>query len=87
MHTDFPLRGKVALITGSGCGMGRQNAIELVSRGADLVINYLNSGESAEEVMKIISDMGRHAIAIQADVSNGLPIQTSRTTLRYSRLN
>jgi tetrahydroxynaphthalene reductase len=69
MTTLHPLAGKVALITGSGRGMGRQNAIELASRGADLVINYSSSAKSAEEVVKTITDMGRKAIAIQADIS------------------
>jgi len=67
--TTHPLAGKVALITGSGRGMGRQNAIELASRGADLVINYSSSAKSAEEVVKTINDMDRKAIAIQADIS------------------
>jgi len=49
--------------------MGRQNAIELASRGAYLVINYSSSAKSTEEGVKTITDMGRKAIAIQADIS------------------
>jgi tetrahydroxynaphthalene reductase len=63
------LTGKVALITGSGRGMGRQNALELASRGADIVINYSSSAASAEAVVASIISMGRRAIAIQADIS------------------
>jgi len=55
------LDGKVALITGSSRGMGRQNALELASRGADIVIN---SSPSAAEVVLSIKAMGRNAIAI-----------------------
>jgi tetrahydroxynaphthalene reductase len=46
--------------------MGRQNALELASRGADIVINYSSSALAAEEVVKAIEVMGRH---IKADIS------------------
>jgi len=59
----------VALITGSSRGIGRQNALELASRGADIVVNYSSSASAAEEVARTIKDMGREAIAIKADVS------------------
>jgi tetrahydroxynaphthalene reductase len=49
--------------------MGRQNALELASRGADIVINYSSSAPAAEEVVKAIEARGRHAIAIKADIS------------------
>lgn len=61
--------GKVALITGSSRGMGRQNAIELASRGASIVVNYANSASSAENVVREIESLGRKAISIKADVS------------------
>jgi tetrahydroxynaphthalene reductase len=69
------LHGKVALITGSSRGMGRQNALELASRGADIVINYSTSPSAAEAVVNSIKAMGREAIAIQADISNPSSIQ------------
>ena len=63
------LDGKVALVTGSGRGMGRQNALELAARGASLVINYAKSASAAEKVVSEIEALGAKAIAIQGDVS------------------
>jgi len=65
------LEGKVALVTGAGRGIGRGCAIELGKRGASVVVNYVNSKEAAEEVVKIIEGFsnGAKAVAIQADVS------------------
>jgi 3-oxoacyl-[acyl-carrier protein] reductase len=63
------LAGKVALITGSGRGIGRGMALELASRGASVVINYAKSAEKAQGVVKEIVKLGSKAVAIQADVS------------------
>jgi len=64
------LIGKVALITGSSRGMASQNALELASRGADIVVNYAHSSSSADEVVFSIQNIGRRAIAIKADMSS-----------------
>jgi tetrahydroxynaphthalene reductase len=69
------LDGKVALITGSSRGLGRQHALELASRGADIVINYSSSPAAAEVVVSAIKAMGQQAIAIQADVSKPASIE------------
>ena len=55
--------------------MGRQNALELASRGASLVINYSKAAEPAEKVVKEIESLGQKAIAIKADVSK--PAETA----------
>jgi 3-oxoacyl-[acyl-carrier protein] reductase len=66
----FPtLAGKVALITGSGRGIGKGMALELARRGASVVINYAKSADKAQEVVKEIIKLGSKAIALQADVS------------------
>ena len=50
--------------------MGRQNALELASRGASIIICYTSSAAAAETVIKDIESIGSRAIAIKADVSN-----------------
>lgn len=68
--TYFPYRldGKVALVTGSGRGIGAAMAVELGRYGAKVVINYTNSRESAEKVVTEIKSLGSDAVAFQADV-------------------
>ncbi|KAF4633697.1 hypothetical protein G7Y89_g4429 [Cudoniella acicularis] len=63
------LKGKVALVTGSGRGIGREMALELGRRGAKVVVNYANSSEAADEVVAQIKKSGSDAIAIMANVS------------------
>ncbi len=63
------LTGKVALVTGSSRGIGRASALALAEAGADIVINYVSSEESAMEVAKQIHSMGRSVAVIRADVS------------------
>lgn len=64
-----PLAGKVALITGSGRGIGRGIALELGKRGASCVINYANSSGAANEVVAELAKLGSKSVAIQADIS------------------
>ena len=62
---------KVALITGSARGIGKATAIKFASKGYDVVINYIESDEEAQEVKKYIeSNYNVKALAIKADVSN-----------------
>lgn len=71
MSSSVPqtLAGKVALVTGSSRGMGRQNAIALAQHGASVVVNYVKGADAAEEVVKEIESHGGKAIAVQADIS------------------
>jgi len=62
------LEGKVALVTGSGRGIGAAIAIQLGKLGAKVVVNYAHSLESAEKVVREIKSYGTDAVAIQADV-------------------
>jgi NAD(P)-dependent dehydrogenase (short-subunit alcohol dehydrogenase family) len=75
------LEGKVAVITGSGRGIGRGHALELAAHGARVVVNAPGRtarGEkeadgirnSADEVVEIIRSRGGEAVANYADVGD-----------------
>jgi len=53
-----------------GRGIGKEMALELARRGAKVVVNYANSPDAAEAVVKDIKAMGSDAIAIRANVAN-----------------
>src|ERR1041385_1099305 len=65
-----PLAGKIAFITGGSRGIGRAIALKLARAGCDVAIAYHNSHEEAEAVCKSVRDLGRRALAVQADVSD-----------------
>ena len=65
----FRLDGKVALVTGSGRGIGAAMAIELARQGARIIVNYVKSDGPAAKVVETIRSLGSDAVAIQADVS------------------
>jgi len=63
------LLGRKALITGGDSGLGRAAAIAYAREGADVAVNYLPDEESdAREVIKLIQDAGRKAVAIPGDL-------------------
>src|SRR6266516_2678618 len=65
----LPLAGKVAIVTGSGRGIGRATAQRLARAGADIVINYRSNASAAAETRAAIEELGRRCIEVQADVS------------------
>lgn len=64
----YRLDGKVALVTGSGRGIGAAIAVELGRLGAEVVVNYANSATSADKVVAEIKELGSDAAAFKADV-------------------
>ena len=63
------LAGCRALITGGDSGMGRAAAIAFAREGADVAINYLPDKElDAQEVVALIRQAGRKAVAIPGDL-------------------
>jgi len=72
------LDGKIAVVTASGHGVGRGEALELVAQGAKVVINDLGgsaTGEGADkrpadEVVAVIRSRGGEAVANYDDVSD-----------------
>ncbi|MEM7731631.1 MAG: SDR family oxidoreductase [Pseudomonadota bacterium] len=57
-----------ALVTGAGKRLGRAMALELAGHGYDVAVHYASSADSANAVVDEIKAMGRHAVALQADL-------------------
>lgn len=62
------MEGKVALVTGSGRGLGEGIAIAMAKEGMNLIINDVIE-ENAKAVAKKIRDLGRKALASIGDIS------------------
>ncbi len=65
----YDLKGKVAVVMGSGQGLGKWIALGLAEAGADILVADLvaeNASQTAQEIQK----MGRRSIAVEVDVGN-----------------
>ena len=67
----FDLTGKTALVTGGSRGLGRAIALALAGQGADVAVNYRGNAQAADEAAQQIIGLGRRAITIQGDTSEG----------------
>src|SRR5512132_2748555 len=62
------LDGKVAIVTGSGRGIGQQVAVRLARDGASVVVNDLDDGP-ARETIALVEKAGGKAVACNGDVT------------------
>jgi NAD(P)-dependent dehydrogenase (short-subunit alcohol dehydrogenase family) len=75
--------GKVAIVTGSGGGLGRSHALELARRGAKVVVNDLGgsvdgSGGGSDAAHKVVEEIraaGGEAIANGSSVTDDAGVQ------------
>ena len=65
---DF--RNKIALVTGSGRGIGRAIALHFAQHGADVIINFFRNRAPAEETAQEVEKLGRRALLVKADVGD-----------------
>jgi 3-oxoacyl-[acyl-carrier protein] reductase len=76
------LFNKVALVTGSGQGMGESVAKLFAQEGAKVVVNDINKSQ-AERVAEEIRKEGKEALAIQTDVTKAKEVSPMvETTLK-----
>ena len=95
MAIDF--KGKVAIVTGAGGGLGRTHALELAKRGAKVVINDLGgsmdgsggNSAAAEKVVEEIKAAGGEAIANGSSVSDekGVENLVKQTMEKFGRID
>lgn len=61
---------KIAIVTGSSRGLGRNTALSIARRGGDVIITYHSRAEEAQAVVKEIEAIGRKAVALQLDAGD-----------------
>jgi NAD(P)-dependent dehydrogenase (short-subunit alcohol dehydrogenase family) len=61
---------KIALVTGSSRGLGKNEAITLAKKGNDVIITYNSRKDEADKVVAEIEGLGRKAAAIQLNTGD-----------------
>lgn len=88
---ERPLKGKVAIITGSPQNLGRAIAERLAGMGADIVVNYHSDArrEQAEQAADALRAYGGQVLVAQADVTqvNDVRWLFDRTTDSFGRVD
>lgn len=85
---DEMLKGKIALITGAGSGIGRGSAMVFARHGAKLVLADVNS-EGGEETAAMVRAASGEAIFVQADVTRTHEVEAliQRVVAEHGRLD
>ncbi len=61
---------KIMIVTGGSRGIGAATALLAAQRGYTVCVNYLHGRKAAEGIVRSIEQIGRHAIAVAADVAS-----------------
>ena len=83
------LANKVAIVTGSGRGIGQAIALKLAEVGATVVINDIGEATYVDSVVKEIKAMNRESLAVLADVSSSSDVGrlVEETMATYGRID
>lgn len=83
------LRGKVAVVTGAGTGIGQAIALAFAKEGASVIVDYVGNASVAEGTLNKISAMGGQSLGVEADVSNPDQVNglVQKTLSAFARLD
>jgi NAD(P)-dependent dehydrogenase (short-subunit alcohol dehydrogenase family) len=69
------LVGKTVLVTGAAKRIGREIALALARRGANIIVHHRTSAAAARQVVAEIERLGVHALAVRADQTDARQVQ------------
>ncbi|QSQ20185.1 SDR family oxidoreductase [Pyxidicoccus parkwayensis] len=83
------LTDRVALVTGGDSGIGRAVCLAFAREGADLAVSFLNEGDDANHVKRVVEDAGRKALLLPGDLSLEAHCRkvVEDTVKRYGRID
>jgi 7-alpha-hydroxysteroid dehydrogenase len=82
----FRMDGRVAVVTGSGQGIGRAIAVGLAEFGCDVVLNARRRSD-LEVTAAAVEAMGRRALIVDGDIRNFSEDLADRTVAEFGRLD
>jgi NAD(P)-dependent dehydrogenase (short-subunit alcohol dehydrogenase family) len=80
--------GKVALVTGSGAGIGRAAALKFAEEGAKVIVSDVNT-DGGKETVALVKQKGGDAVFARADVTHAADVEALVTKVvdTYGRLD
>jgi len=66
--SQYPFKNKIALITGSGRGIGRAIALHFAQKGTDVIINFFRNRKPAEATAAEVEKLGCQALVVKANI-------------------
>lgn len=69
-------QSKVALVTGGSRGIGRAGSMKLAESGFRIAVNFRANEDAANEVVAMVENIGREAMAVRADVTDSQQVES-----------
>ncbi|WP_294258006.1 SDR family oxidoreductase [uncultured Sphingomonas sp.] len=90
----MPSLSRIAIVTGSSRGIGRDTVLRLADRGISSIVTYHSAREAADEVVEAVKRAGASAVALHLDVGRAssfdgfiADVRSALTTLGAERFD
>jgi NAD(P)-dependent dehydrogenase (short-subunit alcohol dehydrogenase family) len=89
VNSLLDLSGKIAVITGSGYGIGQGIASRLSEAGASIVVHFYSHQRNAEKLASQVRNTGGNAIILQADLTKRVEVTSlfNQTTSHFGKID